>query len=296
MVLAIRRSSPSIFRHASPEISFSLEEFRRESELAPAQPILGPATGRAVGAAAYGTAGGDTDPTGGGGHAGGRTTDKAAADDHDDGSDYAPSSEGILDENDARHADLCLRVRDHEWREQERRDDKAALALRRRLYATVQREQARKRAQTLTHVKKIGSLKENKEGSRRAVEQRYRNEQQLEAAGFQKPSGFGDDESEVGSVELAEAVAVLQAEVDEEMRMLATERRQQQRELDRYAKALRVQLQEKCEKNRIDVSTMNCCEPMALYGRCANNCAFYRDKKAYVKLLTKTMPTFDLPH
>ena len=248
-----------------------------------------------LGAAVCGMEDGDADASGNGAAAGGGWV-ADDTDDDNDGSQYAPSSEVILNERDARHAELCLRVREHEWRDQERRDDKAALAHRRRLYATVQREQARKRAQGLAHEKKIGALKNNKEGSRRAVEQRFRNEQQLEANGFQRPSGFGDDESEVGSVELAEAVAVLQAEVDEEMRMLATEWRQQQRELDRYAKALRAQLQEKCEKNRIDVSAMNCCEPMGLYGRCANNCAFYRDKKAYVKLLTKTMPTFDLPH
>eukprot|EP00040_Diaphanoeca_grandis_P006989 m.39292 g.39292 ORF g.39292 m.39292 type:complete len:472 (-) comp18164_c0_seq1:366-1781(-) len=184
----------------------------------------------------------------------------------------------VTDVNVAKHTFFCTQTFKQEKQREDERQAKAALALRRKLYMSIEREQARNYAQTRDH------LKRSKQARFRKEDDRVRAESQLSQS---MEISHQDSES-------SDVMSDLMRELKLEEKIVRKEIKKRQVELDRYSVALRKQLEERCQTNKVAFQSPNCCVGMELYGHCANNCPYYKHKRGYVKLLTRMYPTCNM--
>ena len=157
--------------------------------------------------------------------------------------------------------------------EEKKKRAKCQVAVYRRLFMDIEREQVRENIRMKEHRRRMEALKVEKEIERLEIEQ-----QQLERLKTER-------------VKLEEEAFLAarrerQKEVDIERRQ---RKRRKERETERYIEALQAVLREKLESRNIDLPPLCSCGPTvwdAHPDTCANNCVFYKNPKAYANALS----------
>ncbi|XP_050178996.1 coiled-coil domain-containing protein 15 [Myiozetetes cayanensis] len=154
--------------------------------------------------------------------------------------------------------------------EEETRKQRQSEFLRcRRLFMAIERERVKDQQQQRERQQRVAQMKRQKENQRRVEEQRMR-----DLAEQRKPS-LGEG--------AWEALAQLQLE---ERRV--KDRQQRDKEQARYVEALRAQMREKIKACNIDLPPLCSCGSEFWDSHpdtCANNCVFYKNRKAYSQAL-----------
>ncbi|XP_048418033.2 coiled-coil domain-containing protein 15 isoform X2 [Stegostoma tigrinum] len=147
----------------------------------------------------------------------------------------------------------------------------------RRLFMDIEREQVKEHQRQREHEKRIAKIKEEKEKLREAEEKRMlKLTQQREL--------------------MAESEKIAQLEEEEKRKRTDQVKAQRNRESTRFIEALRAQMMEKIKLQNTDLPPLCCCGTDfwdSHPDKCANNCVFYKNPKAYAKALQSVLSSCD---
>ncbi|XP_001639808.2 coiled-coil domain-containing protein 15 [Nematostella vectensis] len=159
--------------------------------------------------------------------------------------------------------------------EEKKCQSKNQMAVYRRLFMDMEREQVRENIRMKEHRKRMAEVKVEKEIQRLEVERRDKLEMIAQEAEKVEPS---DTEQE----EIAYQRVIQQRH----------EKLQKSKETERFIDALRAMIKEKMGKKGVRLPPLCACGPTiwdASPETCANNCVFYRNPKAYAKALSSLL-------
>ncbi|XP_028401464.1 uncharacterized protein LOC114524550 [Dendronephthya gigantea] len=167
-------------------------------------------------------------------------------------------------------------------KEQSKKQEQKQLAVYRRLFMDIEREQVRENLRMKEHRKRMTKLKNKQETKRKEVEYEY-------------------DEIIEERSEVVRQKTLLEEKFDEHddhnQIIRENKRIQKEKELERYVDALRAAVKEKLMKRKLQVPALCSCAPTILNTNpesCANNCIFYKNYKGYVKALSSILSTSTL--
>lgn len=158
---------------------------------------------------------------------------------------------------------------------------KSQVAVFRRLFMDIEREQVRENIRMKEHRKRMEALKVEKEVERLEIEQRQIDK--LKMRRVQK-----------------EEEAFLRAQEQKKFEMNLTKKEkklQKEKEMERYIEALKVILKDKLQTRNIVLPPLCSCGSTiwdANPDTCANNCVFYKNPKAYAKALSTVIASSNL--
>ncbi|XP_066517425.1 coiled-coil domain-containing protein 15 isoform X2 [Hoplias malabaricus] len=156
----------------------------------------------------------------------------------------------------------------------------------RRLFMDIEREQVKENQRHRKHLRRIARIKAEKERHRREEESR------MEQRRLQEESRRELAERERLILEQLR----LEAEEHEEDKK-RRERSKKVKETTRYIEALRAQMKEKLEQEKVDLPPLCCCGDSFWDSHpdtCANNCVFYNNPKGYAQALHSVLLSHDL--
>ena len=158
---------------------------------------------------------------------------------------------------------------------------KSQVAVYRRLFMDIEREQVRENIRMREHRKKMEALKVEKEVERLEIEQQQIDKLKMRRVRKEEQSFLRAQEEKKIEMNLAKKHKKLQKE----------------RETERYIEALKVILKEKLQTRNIVLPPLCSCGPTiwdANPDTCANNCVFYKNPKAYAKALSTVIASSNL--
>ena len=158
---------------------------------------------------------------------------------------------------------------------------KSQVAVYRRLFMDIEREQVRENIRMKEHRKRMEALKVEKEVERLEIEQRQIDKLKIQRMRKEEESFLRAQEEKKIELNLAKKHKKLQRE----------------REIERYIEALQVILKEKLQTRNIVLPPLCSCGPTiwdANPNTCANNCIFYKNPKAYAKALSTVIASSNL--
>ncbi|XP_078055298.1 coiled-coil domain-containing protein 15 isoform X2 [Mustelus asterias] len=147
----------------------------------------------------------------------------------------------------------------------------------RRLFMDIEREQVKEHQRQREHEKRIAKIKEEKEKLREAEEKRMLKLTHQKAR-------------------VAESGRIAQLKEEEKQKRAEKVKAQRNRESTRYIEALRAQMMERIKLQNTDLPPLCCCGTDfwdSHPDKCANNCVFYKNPKAYVKALQSVLSSCD---
>ncbi|XP_059039867.1 coiled-coil domain-containing protein 15 isoform X4 [Mustela lutreola] len=165
--------------------------------------------------------------------------------------------------------------------EEDKRERQKQYLRYRRLFMDIEREQVKEQQRQKEHQKKVEKIKKKKE------QQRYAEEQRILRMNFHEELYSGEKMSDI----LAQMKL-------EELKGVREKQQQREKESQRYMEALRVQIQEKMRLYNITLPPLCCCGPDfwdAHPDTCANNCIFYKNRRAYTRALHSVINSCDIP-
>lgn len=165
--------------------------------------------------------------------------------------------------------------------EEKRAHAKSQVAVYRRLFMDIEREQVRENIRMREHRKRMEALKVEKEVERLEVEQ-----QEVDKLKMQR----------VRKEE--ESFLKAQKEKKKEMDLVRRQKKlQKERETERYIEALQAVLRDKAQSRNIVLPPLCSCG-LTIWDTnpdtCANNCVFYKNPKAYAKALSTVLASSNL--
>ncbi|CAB4005749.1 Hypothetical predicted protein, partial [Paramuricea clavata] len=167
-------------------------------------------------------------------------------------------------------------------KEQSKKQEQKQLAVYRRLFMDIEREQVRENLRMKEHRKRMTKLKNKQETKRKEVE-------------------YEIDEIIEERNQVTQQKTVLEKKLSEDnynSEILKEHKKvQKEKELERYVHALRATLKEKLVKRKLHVPALCSCGPTIFDTNpetCANNCIFYKNHKGYAKALSSILSTSDL--
>ena len=165
--------------------------------------------------------------------------------------------------------------------EEKKAHAKSQVAVYRRLFMDIEREQVRENIRMKEHRKRMEALKVEKEVQRLEIEQ-----QQIEKIKMQNVQK--EEEEYLRAQEKRKT----------EIKLAKKHRKfQKEREMERYIGALKVNLMEKLQTRNIVLPPLCSCGPTiwdANPDTCANNCVFYKNPRAYAKALSTVIASSNL--
>ncbi|KAG7314534.1 hypothetical protein KOW79_021837 [Hemibagrus wyckioides] len=173
-----------------------------------------------------------------------------------------------------------------EDQEEQKRQRRSQFLKYRRLYMDVEREQAKEHQRRKKHLRRIARIKAEKE------QQREEEERRMERARQQEESRRQLAERELLILE--------RLRLEEEEQQQEEEKRarvKKSKETTRYVEALRAQIKEKLEQEKVELPPLCCCGESFWDSHpdtCANNCIFYNNPKAYAQALHSVLLSCEL--
>lgn len=158
---------------------------------------------------------------------------------------------------------------------------KSQVAVYRRLFMDIEREQVRENIRMKEHRKRMEALKVEKEVERLEIEQQQIDKLKMRRVRKEEQSFLRAQEEKKIEMNLAKKHKKLQKE----------------RETERYIEALKVILKEKLQTRNIVLPPLCSCGLTiwdANPDTCANNCVFYKNPKAYAKALSTVIASSNL--
>ncbi|KAB5522633.1 hypothetical protein PHYPO_G00161750 [Pangasianodon hypophthalmus] len=172
-----------------------------------------------------------------------------------------------------------------EDQEEQKRQRRSQFLMYRRLFMDIEREQVKEHQRHKNHLRRIARIKAEKE------QQREEEERRMERARQQEESRR----------ELAERERVilerLRLEEEEQEEEKRRARAKKSKETTRYVEALRAQIKEKLEQEKVELPPLCCCGEGFWDSHpdtCANNCVFYNNPKAYAQALHSVLLSCEL--
>lgn len=158
---------------------------------------------------------------------------------------------------------------------------KSQVAVYRRLFMDIEREQVRENIRMKEHRKRMEALKVEKEVERLEIEQHQIDKLKMRRMRKEEESFLRVQEQKKIEANLAKKHKKLQKE----------------KETERYIEALQAILKEKIQSRNIVLPPLCSCGPTiwdANPDTCANNCVFYKNPKAYAKALSTIIASSNL--
>ena len=158
---------------------------------------------------------------------------------------------------------------------------KSQVAVYRRLFMDIEREQVRENIRMKQHRKRMENLKVQKEVERLEIEQRQIDKLKMQRVRKEEESFLRARKEKKHQVDLAKHHKKLQKE----------------KETERYIEALQAILKEKVLSRNIVLPPLCSCGPTIWDTNpdtCANNCVFYKNPKAYAKALSTVLGSANL--
>lgn len=158
---------------------------------------------------------------------------------------------------------------------------KSQVAVYRRLFMDIEREQVRENIRMKEHRKRMENLKVEKEVERLEIEQRQIEKLKMQRARKEEESFIRAQKENKNKMDLAKQHKKLQRE----------------RETERYIEALQAILKEKVLSRNIVLPPLCSCGATIWDTNpdtCANNCVFYKNPKAYAKALSTVLASSNL--
>ena len=158
---------------------------------------------------------------------------------------------------------------------------KSQVAVYRRLFMDIEREQVRENIRMKQHRKRMENLKVQKEVERLEIEQRQIDKLKMQRVRKEEESFLRARKEKKHEVDLAKQHKKLQKE----------------KETERYIEALQAILKEKVLRRNIVLPPLCSCGPTIWDTNpetCANNCVFYKNPKAYAKALSTVLGSANL--
>ncbi|KAK3509119.1 hypothetical protein QTP70_020230 [Hemibagrus guttatus] len=156
----------------------------------------------------------------------------------------------------------------------------------RRLFMDDERERAKEHQRRKKHLRRIARIKAEKEQQREEEERRMARAQQQE-----------ENQRQLAEREL---LILERLRLEEEEQQQEEERRaraKKSKETTRYAEALRAQIKEKLEQEKVELPPLCSCGESFWDSHpdtCANNCVFYNNLKAYAQALHSVLLSCEL--
>ncbi|XP_046853494.1 uncharacterized protein LOC124446685 isoform X2 [Xenia sp. Carnegie-2017] len=151
------------------------------------------------------------------------------------------------------------------------------LAIYRKLFMEIEREQVRENLRMKEHRKRMIRLKKTQESKRREVEHEI--------------DGLIEERHKIAQEKSLVETTLMKHNYDRDI-IKERKKQQKEREISRYTDALRATLQEKLTKHQLCVPSLCSCGPTVLDSNpetCANNCPFYKNPKGYARALSSIM-------
>lgn len=158
---------------------------------------------------------------------------------------------------------------------------KSQVAVYRRLFMDIEREQVRENIRMKEHRKRMETLKVEKEVERLEIEQRQIDKLKIRRVRKEEESFLRVQKEKKREMDLAKQHKKLQKE----------------RETERYIEALQAILREKIQSRNIVLPPLCSCGLTIWHTNpdtCANNCVFYKNPKAYAKALSTVLASSNL--
>lgn len=158
---------------------------------------------------------------------------------------------------------------------------KSQVAVFRRLFKDIEREQVRENIRMKEHRKRMEALKVEKEVERLEIEQRQIDKLKMRRVQKEEEAFLRAQEQKKFEMNLAKKEKKLQKE----------------KEMERYIEALKVILKDKLQTRNIVLPPLCSCGSTiwdANPDTCANNCVFYKNPKAYAKALSTVIASSNL--
>lgn len=158
---------------------------------------------------------------------------------------------------------------------------KSQVAVFRRLFMDIEREQVRENIRMKEHRKRMEALKVEKEVERLEIEQRQIDKLKMRRVQKEEEAFLRAQEQKKFEMNLAKKEKKLQKE----------------KEMERYIEALKVILKDKLQTRNIVLPPLCSCGSTiwdANPDTCANNCVFYKNPKAYAKALSTVIASSNL--
>ncbi|KAF7688843.1 coiled-coil domain-containing protein 15 isoform X1 [Silurus meridionalis] len=169
--------------------------------------------------------------------------------------------------------------------EEQKMQRRSHFMMHRRHFMDIEREQVKEHQRVKKHLRRIARIKAEKEQQREEEERRMELSRQQE-------------ESRREMVErehlILERLRLEEEEHEEEKRRA---RAKKSRETTRYVEALRAQIKEKLEQDKIELPPLCCCGESFWDSHpdtCANNCTFYNNPKGYAQALHSVLLSCEL--
>ena len=158
--------------------------------------------------------------------------------------------------------------------EEKKKRTRCQMAVYRKLFMDLEREQVRENIRMKKHRHKMEQLKVEKEIERLTIEN-----QELEVLAVYKDK----DHEMKENIDLTHKLKKGKSH---------SEKQQKDKEMERYIDALRAVLKERLSQKRVELPPLCCCGPTiwdANPDTCANNCVFYKNPKYYAKALSSLL-------
>lgn len=158
---------------------------------------------------------------------------------------------------------------------------KSQVAVYRRLFMDIEREQVRENIRMKQHRRRMENLKVQKEVERLEIEQRQIEKLKMQRVRKEEESFLRARKEKKHEVDSAKTRRKLQKE----------------KETERFIEALQAILKEKVLSRNIDLPPLCSCGPTIWDTNpetCANNCVFYKNPKAYAKALSTVLGSANL--
>ena len=210
----------------------------------------------------------------------GKTTVKSKSVHFEDDCDNLGIDSQVNHTRRGQHAAIEQLIKPGKVREETKKQCRGQMAMFRRLFMDIEREQVREKIRMKEHRKNMEILKVAKEIQRLEVEHKqmaFLKQQELKAA---EQELLKREEQQLHEISLEDKKKV-----------------QKSKETVRYVEALRAMLRERLRSKRIVVPPLCSCGPTvwdASPDTCANNCVFYKNPKAYAKALASLLASPDI--
>lgn len=158
---------------------------------------------------------------------------------------------------------------------------KSQVAVYRRLFMDIEREQVRENIRMREHRKRMETLKVEKEVERLEIEQRQIDKLKMQRVRKEEESFLRAQKEKKSEMDLVKRHKKLQKE----------------RETERYIEALQAVLKDKVRSRNIVLPPLCSCGPTIWDTNpdtCANNCVFYKNPKAYARALSTVLASSNL--
>ncbi|XP_060719578.1 coiled-coil domain-containing protein 15 isoform X1 [Tachysurus vachellii] len=165
-----------------------------------------------------------------------------------------------------------------EDQEEQKRERRSQVLTCRRLFMDVERQQAKEHERRKKHLRRIARIKSEKEQQREEEERRMKLARQQE-----------ERQRELAEREHLVLERLRLEEVEQQQEEERRAKAKKSKESTRYVEALRAQIKEKLEQEKVELPPLCSCGGESFWDShpdtCANNCIFYNNPKAYAQAL-----------